>query len=73
MCFDITFCTGSGRRSPDLKFIKNSYGVVGPPVVEPQPKCLFLSVFPLILLLRPGKEGEGPGEKFFYGMHPLFK
>jgi hypothetical protein len=23
MCFDITFCTGSGRRSPPLKFVQN--------------------------------------------------
>ncbi len=23
MCFDIIFCTGSGRRTPDLKFVKN--------------------------------------------------
>ena len=33
MCFDITFCTGSGRRTPALKFMKNSYGVVAPHVV----------------------------------------
>jgi hypothetical protein len=26
------FCTGSGRRTPDLKFIKMSYGLVLPPV-----------------------------------------
>jgi hypothetical protein len=32
MCFDITFCTGSGRRTTVLKFIKNSYGVVTSPV-----------------------------------------
>jgi hypothetical protein len=25
--FDITFCTGSGRRTSALQFVKNSYGV----------------------------------------------
>jgi hypothetical protein len=30
--FEIRFCTGSWRRTPDLKFIKNSYDVVSPPV-----------------------------------------
>ena len=27
-CFDITFCTGSGRRTPALRCAKNSYGPV---------------------------------------------
>ena len=31
-CIDITFCTGSGRRTTVAKFIKNSFGIVGPPV-----------------------------------------
>jgi hypothetical protein len=49
MFFDITFCTGSGRRVPVLKFIKNSYGVVSPPVSQNLEitcfwtKCLFVS------------------------------
>ncbi len=44
MCFPITdigkhvfwniFCTGSGRRTPTLKFVKKSYGFVGPPVAN---------------------------------------
>jgi hypothetical protein len=33
MCSENRFCTGSGRRTPDLKFVKNSYGFVGPLVV----------------------------------------
>jgi hypothetical protein len=35
-CFDITFCTGSGRRTPALQFAKNSYGAVAPPVAYDQ-------------------------------------
>jgi hypothetical protein len=31
-CFDITFCTGSGRRTPALQCVKNLYGTVTPPV-----------------------------------------
>ena len=31
-CFPRPACTGSGRRSPALQFVKNSYGVVSPPV-----------------------------------------
>ena len=32
-CFENRVCTESGRRTSDLKFIKNSCGVVAPPVV----------------------------------------
>ena len=28
MCFDITFCTGSGRRTHALQIAKNLYGIV---------------------------------------------
>ena len=28
MCFDIAFCTGSGRRTPALQIAKNLYGIV---------------------------------------------
>jgi hypothetical protein len=31
-CLEKRFCTGSGRRTSDLKFVKNSYGFVGPSV-----------------------------------------
>jgi hypothetical protein len=31
-CLENRFCTGSGRRTPSLKFCQNSYGFVGPPV-----------------------------------------
>jgi len=37
--FDITFCTGSGRRTPALKFIKILYGVVAPPVASGAQTC----------------------------------
>ena len=33
-CLKNRFCTGSGRRTPALKFCQNSYGFVGPPVVS---------------------------------------
>ena len=29
--FENRVCTGSGRRTPALKFIKNSYGLAPPP------------------------------------------
>jgi hypothetical protein len=32
-CFDITFCTGSGRRTHVLQIAKNLYGAVASPVV----------------------------------------
>jgi hypothetical protein len=32
MCFDIAFCTGSGRRTPALQITQNLYGAVAPPV-----------------------------------------
>ncbi len=32
MWFENRFCTWSGRRTSVLKFVKNSYGFVGPPV-----------------------------------------
>ena len=32
MCFDIRFCTGSGRRRPALQIVKNSYVFVAPAV-----------------------------------------
>ncbi len=32
MGFDITFCTGSGRRTPALQIAKNLYGAVASPV-----------------------------------------
>ena len=31
-CFDITFCTGSGRRTHALQIAKNLYGAVASPV-----------------------------------------
>ena len=33
-CLENRFCTGSGRRTPALKFCQNSYGFVCPPVVS---------------------------------------
>jgi hypothetical protein len=35
MCFDITFCTGSGRRTHSLQIAKNLYGAVASPVDWP--------------------------------------
>jgi hypothetical protein len=32
--FDITFCTGSGRRTHALQIVKNLYGAVASPVVN---------------------------------------
>ncbi len=58
--FQNRFCPGSGRRTPALKFVKNSYGFVGPPVVCVRlhhPPGLALSLSPHRLhfyLLSPG-------------------
>ena len=51
MCFDITFCAGSGRRTPALKFVKNSYGVVAPPVVADGEKRALVFFFLDLLFL----------------------
>jgi hypothetical protein len=40
MRFENRFCTGSGRRTPPLKFVKNSYGFVGPSVMGRLGGCL---------------------------------
>jgi hypothetical protein len=32
MCLENRFCSGSGRRTPALKFAQNSFGFLGPPV-----------------------------------------
>ncbi len=50
-CFDITFCTGSGRRTSALEFAKNSNGVVPPPVATDDGR---------LTISRNSKSFEGP-------------